>query len=365
MNELACPNCGHIGLSKYGFERNGSQRFRCTNCSLTTCKPDGLDVFIPDGYQVKGTSTLYRDGKQALQWVKTSIDAERQQEVFREALAGMKERLPRLAPVAPPPATLADLANLYVITDYHIGMLAHHTEGGADWDLKIAEKTLNGCFSQMISSAPTAETAIICQLGDFLHQDSIYPQTGTFGSSHILDADSRFTKIVRVAIKCLRNMIDMALKKHKNVYVILAEGNHDVTSSIWLREMMAALYEDDSRVNIDTSELPYYVHKHGETMLAFHHGHLKKMASLTATFAAQFAPIWGTTKFRYAHCGHLHHTHIKEDAGMIVTQHQTLTAKDSYSARHGYHAVRGAQCITYHVKHGQVATNNVTPEMLM
>ena len=110
MNELACPNCGHIGLSKYGFERNGNQRFRCTGCSYTTCKPDGLDVFIPDGYQVKGTSTLYRDGKQTLQWVKTSIDAERQQEVFREALAGMKERLPRLAPVTTPTATLADLA---------------------------------------------------------------------------------------------------------------------------------------------------------------------------------------------------------------------------------------------------------------
>ena len=33
-----------------------------------------MKVTVPDGYQVKGTSTLYRDGQVALQWVKTSID---------------------------------------------------------------------------------------------------------------------------------------------------------------------------------------------------------------------------------------------------------------------------------------------------
>ena len=51
---------------------------------------------IPDGYQIKGTSTLYKDGEPALQWVKTNQDAERQLELMKEAIASLSEDLPRL-----------------------------------------------------------------------------------------------------------------------------------------------------------------------------------------------------------------------------------------------------------------------------
>ena len=44
---------------------------------------------IPDGYQIKGTSTLYKDGEPALQWVKTNLDAERQAEMIKEYIAGL------------------------------------------------------------------------------------------------------------------------------------------------------------------------------------------------------------------------------------------------------------------------------------
>jgi hypothetical protein len=49
-----------------------------------------------------------------------------------------------IAPVAPidaPAASLGHLLTLYTFTDYHVGMLAWHKEGGADWDLAIAEDT--------------------------------------------------------------------------------------------------------------------------------------------------------------------------------------------------------------------------------
>ncbi len=324
----------------------------------------GSPGFVPDGYQVKGTSILYdQDGEKKLEWVKTSVDAERQQEMFAEALNAMKAELPRLSPIARPTASMPDLANLYVITDYHMGALAWHKEGGANWDIKIAKRTLIGCFEQMLATAPNSSKGIICQLGDFLHSDGIMPVTPTSG--HLLDQDGRFTKVVRASIEVLRAIVDMALTKHDTVHVIMAEGNHDISSSIWLREMFSALYENEPRVTIDNSEIPYYVHQHGETMLAFHHGHLKKFSALTGLFAAQFPKIWGNTKYRYGHTGHFHHTQQKEDMGMVMTQHQTLAAKDAYSARGGYYANRSAQCVTYHKEHGQVATNNVTPEMIL
>jgi hypothetical protein len=317
----------------------------------------------PDGYQIKGRSTLYdADGEVKIEWVKTTQDAERQKELFREGLEAMKDEVPRRPPKKAPQSTLPDLLNLYTITDFHLGMLAWHKEGGDDWDVKIAERTLLGCFDAMMDGAPKAGTAVICQLGDFLHSDGIVPMTPT--SHHILDQDGRFSKIVRSAIHLLRSVIDSALEKHDNVHVIMAEGNHDISSSIWLRQMFAALYEDEPRVTIDISELPYYAHQHGDTMLAFHHGHVKKFNGLIGMFAAQFAQMWGATKYRYGHSGHTHHTHVKEDMGMTMTQHQTLSARDAYASRGGWHSERKAECTTYHKKHGKVASNHVTPEMI-
>ena len=110
--------------------------------------------------------------------------------------------------------------------------------------------------------------------------------------------------------------------------------------------------------------MPYYVYQHGQTLLAFHHGHLKKNEQLPLLFAAQYPKEWGNTVKRYAHCGHRHHQEVKEHAGMVVEQHPTLAARDAYAARGGWLSERAVSAITYHSDFGQVAKITVTPEML-
>lgn len=318
---------------------------------------------VPDGFTVKGVSTYYnKDGKPTGQWVKSRADDDRRAEIIKEAFAAMAEELPRLEPIRYVGIGNDALLNQYTITDFHLGMLAWHKEGGADWDIKIAEKTLIDCFKYMVQSSPNAKTGFICQLGDFLHSDGLMPVTPTSG--HVLDQDGRFSKIVQSAIKLLRGVVDIALTKHEQVYVLMAEGNHDLASSIWLRVMFQALYENEPRVTVIDSELPYYTHRHGNTMLAFHHGHLSRNDSLPLLFASQYPEIWGATKKRYCHTGHRHHVEEKEHSGMTVIQHATLAARDAYAARGGWISERQAQSITYHSEFGKVATNTVTPEMI-
>jgi hypothetical protein len=317
----------------------------------------------PDGFNVKGKSILYDgDGKIRATWVKTVADAEAREQMAREAFAAMAEDLPRLPPSEVPTQTSDSLCNVFTLTDSHVGALCWGQEGGADWDLKIAERVLVGCFEHMVMAAPKAGTAVVAQLGDFLHQDGIQPVTPTSG--HILDADGRFSKVVQVAVRLLRRVVDFALARHDKVVVLMAEGNHDLSSSIWLRTMFSALYENEPRVQVIDSPLPYYVYQHGKTMLAWHHGHLKKNDQLPILFASQFAQVWGATTKRYAHCGHRHHVEEKEHSGMVVIQHPTLTARDAYAARGGWIAERQATAITYHREFGQVARNTVTPEMI-
>lgn len=320
---------------------------------------------IAPGLRARGTSQLYRRGEPepVLEWIKTTADAEMQEAMRKAALEALAEELPRLAPIAGPASTSEHLCNLFTLTDSHVGMLAWHREGGEDWDLKIAEATLIQCFERMVTNSPRASVALVNQLGDFLHYDSaVAPVTPMHG--HTLDADGRMPKMVKTAIRILRHVIDYALATHDKVVVLLAEGNHDLGSSVWLRAMFAALYENEPRVQVIDSELPYYVHQHGETMLAFHHGHLKKNDQLPILFAAEFPKMWGATTKRYAHTGHRHHTEEKEHSGITVHQHPTLAARDAYAARGGWIAARQVTALTYHSKFGEVARNTVTPEML-
>jgi hypothetical protein len=324
---------------------------------------------VPDGYIVKGVSTYYdKEGKPSAQWVKSAVDTERQREIMQAAFAAMSEELPRVEPIAAPAITNESLANLYTLTDSHVGMLASKSENldpDGSWDLRIAERVLAGCFEHMVDSSPAARVGIVAQLGDWMHSDGMGMISGvTPTSGHMLDQDGRFPKVVKAAIRILRRVVDYALTKHEVVIVLMAEGNHDMASSVWLRAMFQALYENEPRVQVIDSDLPYYVYQHGQTMLAWHHGHLSKNGQLPILFASQFPKVWGETTKRYAHTGHRHHVEEKEHSGMKVIQHSTLASRDAYASRGGWMSERECTSITYHRLYGQVARNTVTPEML-
>lgn len=318
---------------------------------------------VPAPFVVKGVSTYYdKEGNRAGQWVKTQLDQQAAHAAMLAAVEALAVSLPRAKPAPRPKRTLGKLCTLYTLTDCHVGMRAWAPETGADWDLDIAEQTLTAAIDFLVHASPPAATGIINQLGDWLHFDSLAPVTPTSG--HLLDADSRYSKVVAVATRILRRVIDAALKKHRRVVVVMAEGNHDMASSVWLRHLFGLLYEDEPRVSVMDSELPYYVHVHGNTLLAFHHGHLKKNGELPLLIAAQFAREWGATSKRYCHTGHRHHVEEKEHSGMTVVQHATIAARDAYAARGGWIAERKIKAITYHAEFGETSTVTVTPEML-
>jgi hypothetical protein len=317
---------------------------------------------IPEGFKIKGTTTLYKDGAEVLQWVKTTADIEKLTLFMEEASKAMSEVLPREAPVSPPERITEErLCNLYVLTDAHIGGLSWAKETGEDWDLKIAEETLCDCYRRLIDQSPPARQCLLAEIGDFLHFDSLEPITPT--AHNILDSDGRFSKVVQTAIRVLRKIVAMTLEKHDQVTLIISSGNHDLSGGIWLRSMFSALLENEPRITVDNGEGPYYAHQFGNNMIAFAHGHLKKLDHLPLYFAAAFPNLWGSTTYRYAHTGHLHSVHEKEFSGITVMQHTTLKAKDAYEHGHGWLSNRGVTSITYHISHGQVARTTVTPEM--
>ena len=318
---------------------------------------------VPDGYVAKGVSTYYnKEGKPSGQWVKASLSHQALVEAMREAVDGFKDEILPASVIVAPQACEEHLCNLYTFTDYHLGMLAWHKEGGSDWNISLAEKTIIAALSQMINQSPKAHTAVINIQGDFLHTDGKTPVTPA--SKHVLDADSRFPKIRRSAIRIIRSLVAMSLQSHKEVHLIIAEGNHDEESAGWLSDLFAVHYEEEPRITVSDAVLPFYVFEWGVFMLGVHHGHKVKNENLPLLFAAQFPQEWGRTTRREIHCGHRHHRDEKEYNGVTVVQHPTLAARDAYAARGGWIADRAAWAITYHKKYGPVGRVMITTEML-
>lgn len=317
----------------------------------------------PDTHVVKGVSTLYdEDGKPKLQWVKTGLDHEKLEELQLAAVEALKEELPPLPVIKlKHKQHNKNQLNLYTLTDIHIGMLAWHEEGGDDWDLDIAEKTILDSFSHLLASSPPAEIGFFNQLGDGLHSDGLLPVTPT--SKHILDQDGRFHKIVRTAISIFRKVIEMMLTKYKKVVVLMAQGNHDLASSVWLQELFAEVYDKNKRVEFIKSPSPFYAYRHGSTMLGFHHGHKAKPEKLNEIFVSEFRKMYGATDYLYIHLGHNHHQKVLETNVGKVEQHPTLAARDAYSSHLGYDSERLMQVITYDKEHGDVGRSVFKPAM--
>jgi hypothetical protein len=318
---------------------------------------------VPEPFIVRGVSTYYNaEGKASGQWVKSKIDDSKLQEMMKAVIDGMKDDIPRLTALPAPALGNDNLLNCYVITDYHLGMLAWDEEAGENWDLDIAQALVVKWFEQAIAQSPNADTAVFAQLSDFLHFDGL--DAVTPASKHLLDVDTRFAKVVRSAIRVLRTVIDMLLAKHQNVHIIMADANHDPVSQIWLREWFSVLYENEPRITVDKSPNPYNAYEFGKTALFFHHGHKRKVANVSEVFASQFREMFGRTKHAYAHMGHLHSVDVKENNLMIVEQHRTLAPGDAYSARGGWLSGRDAKVITYSKQFGEVSRLTINSDML-
>lgn len=327
--------------------------------------PDNdLNHPTPDGYAVKGVSTYYNeDGKITGQWVKTQTDQARQIEMLIERLETGSTNFKAFKPTKAPKTTDKSLLSLLTITDFHLGMYAYEAETGDNWDTDIARQVFLDAIHQMVDAAPKAHYGMLNQLGDFLHWDGILAVTPQSG--HVLDADTRYSKLVELTMDIMVEAIRIMLAKFGEVFVVQAEGNHDISGSIWLRKHIKHMFKDEPRVSVIDNDFPFYAHLHGKCMLGFHHGHKVKMQQLQRVFSSEprFRRMWGQADYSYIHCGHFHHERVVEDGGAIVEQHPSLSGRDAYAARGGWVSARGAKIITYHETDGEVHRTTVRPRL--
>jgi hypothetical protein len=183
-------------------------------------------------------------------------------------------------------------------------------------------------------------------------------------SGHVLDADGRYAKMIRVGILVMRQCIEAALAKHKTVRVVNVIGNHDETGALWLSVLLSILYQNEPRVAVETSPALFSYVEFGKTLIGLHHGHTCKPNALPAVMAADQPEAWGRTTYRYWYLGHVHHQSVFEFPGCVVETFNTLAAKDAYATAGGWRSRENMKAILLHKEHGEVGRNTVCPAML-
>lgn len=328
-----------------------------------TEKPSyGEHTPIIDAPIVRQSRYTGKDGEVIGQWDIRVPDAT--QEAMEALIEGIKATITPLPPQAQQQHSLTgQLRNQYVFSDVHIGLMADvDTETG----LEHTEDLIARTFELMVQRSLMSTSATIVILGDWFHFDSLLPLT--VASKNVLFANAHFPQMVRSGLKIMRRLITAALFKHHSVEVVIAEGNHDPASSLWMRELFKILYENETRVSFVETDTPFSASVFGDTFLGYHHGHVKTIKNskdLAIIFAALYPKMWGDTTKRYIHTGHLHHSEEKEEGGVYIRQHPTLAKTDNYARRHAFLGQGAAIATTYSDRYGEVSRTYVTPEMMM
>jgi hypothetical protein len=308
---------------------------------------------VPDGFKVKGVSSLYVDGKLSSQWVKTTADAERQEEIVREMFRAMAEEVKGLAPIVEAPKhSEADLMAVIPVGDPHNGLYVWAQECGEDFDSEIAKKLATAAADRLVSSAPACSVGVFLLLGDVLHANDQSNQTPAH--KHQLDVDSRFVRVIGVAIETYRWIILRMLQKFPKVVVKLIPGNHD-PQAIWaLAYALHAYFCNESRVEVDLGPSKFWYLTFGKVLIGATHGDTVKPEKLPGIMAADKPQEWGESTKRYWYTGHIHSRNAIEFPGVMWESFRTLAAQDAYAASHGYRSGRDMVLIVHHREHGEV-----------
>lgn len=248
----------------------------------------------------------------------------------------------------------------YNIGDAHIGMLAHESEVGENFDIKKATRELSIGLTALIRNTEPATKCVINDFGDATHYENMAGVTEASG--HMLDCDGRFVKMISAYVDVMVHAINTALEVHETVDVIINQGNHSRTNDLWMRKFLEVLYKDDPHVTIIDNTNVFVFYRMGNTLVLTHHSDKCKPDKLIDVLINDGRKDYGETEHHYIWIGHVHH-HMtsKEFRGITIESFNTLASKDKYAHDNGYRSRQSITRVDLHKEYGEIgrATLNI------
>lgn len=221
------------------------------------------------------------------------------------------------------------------IPDVHFGKMAWgHETGGANYDVKIAVSTFWTAFDALISrtSGHQFDEVLFVVGNDLLNSDDIEGRT-TAGTS--VTTDGRYQKTFSTVRTVMIEAVEK-LRQIAKVKVVMVQGNHDKLSVWHLGDSLECYFHNYQDVEIDNTPRTRKYHRFGKVMLMLTHGNKGKRNDYPLLMATEQPEMFGATKFREAHTGHIHQTKLDEQHGVRVRILSALCPADDWHSENGY-----------------------------
>ena len=291
--------------------------------------------------------------------MKRKVDVIVARKVIDAMIAEAKRKIgPRPVPkrIAPAGDHLLEIS----IPDLHIGKLAWHQETmGGDYDHKIAITLYREALETLIARTAAFRFArIVLPVGnDFFHSDT---KAGTTTGGTPLDVDSRFQKTYVAGRKLMVESIDR-LRQIAPVTVVMVPGNHDALTTFTLGDSLECWYHATKDVDVMNAPTPRKYFQHGKVMLLFTHGDKGKKDNYPLLMATERPEMFGATKYRECHTGHLHQMQVRETMGVRVRISPALCGADAWhSENHFIGNQRAAEAFVWSPVEGLVSIATYT-----
>lgn len=227
--------------------------------------------------------------------------------------------------------------NLFAVVDLfdiHLGKLAWDEETGENYDLKIATKIVRNIIDENVEYLMRLRPKqIVFPIGNDLFHSDNEGSTTFHGTPQ--DMATRPKKVFKRGIDLIFESIGK-LSQVAPVIVPLIPGNHDATTSYYLSEVMSKAFENNPNVEVDTSPKPRMYYIFDKVLLGFTHSNEESKKELPGLMAKEVPELWGKSKYREFHFGHIHIENTLEDNGMKYRWVPSISGPDKWHFGKGY-----------------------------
>lgn len=242
------------------------------------------------------------------------------------------------------------------IFDAHFGKLAWGEETGyGDYDTAIAKNRFAEAIEVLVSrTIHHGIGKILFPVGnDLLQTDN---RSGTTTSGTYVDTDSRYKKVFRSALDSHIKAGDR-LSAIAPVEFVVVPGNHDELSAWALGVALECWYHSNPNITVNNSAQLRKYHEWGKCMQMLAHGNKGKHKDYGLLMATEQPEMFGRTRFREAHVGHLHQDRLTEKYGVVVRILRALCPPDAWHSDNTHVGNQeGAEAFLWNKEEGIIAT---------
>lgn len=236
------------------------------------------------------------------------------------------------------------------IVDLHLDKLSWEPETNNEYNSDIAKERFISVINDVLERTEDKEfEKVLFPIGnDFFHYDDIEGHT-TFGTKQTIGG--RWQKMFIDGVELLVAAIKQLANTCPTVDVFLVPGNHDKQTSFYALMYLSAYFNNTTTVEVDISPKTRKYRKFGSNLLGFTHMD-KEKKRIFGNMQVEVPKLWGETKYREWHGGHLHSEQVEEKNGVIVRNLSSVTANDDWHYEKGYLSQPKSQSFIWHKEKG-------------